>query len=78
MHFKSVTFAASLLMSAHAAAMAENPTSINKEQAKDLSQALVNNPTPKPFPLALPHDEMIVAGTKPCPLGVRPDPMVCN
>lgn len=78
MHLKSVTFAATILMSAHAAAMADSPESVEKEHAKELLQILVNNPLPKTSPSALQQDRMVVAGIKRCPIGVRPDPMVCN
>lgn len=77
MHVKSVTFAATLLLSAHAAAMAENPVSVDKDLAKDISQVLVNNPTPKASPMAQKQGGTVVA-VKTCKLFMKPHPLACN
>lgn len=64
MHIKSVTFAASLLLSAHAAAMAEKPSSVEVDTLKDVSVALINNPAPQNTPLMNERGEILLAG--PC------------
>ncbi|KQN43426.1 MULTISPECIES: hypothetical protein [unclassified Pseudomonas] len=77
MHVKSVTFAATLLLSAHAAAMAENQASFDKDLVKDLSQVLVTNPTSKTAPLAQQQAGHMVAVTT-CKLFMKPHPLACN
>jgi hypothetical protein len=64
MHIKSVTFAASLLLSAHAAAMAEKPSSVEVDTQKDISVALINNPVPQNTLLMNERGEILLAG--PC------------
>ncbi|WP_148260819.1 hypothetical protein [Ectopseudomonas mendocina] len=64
MHIKSVTFAASLLLSAHAVAMAEKPSSVEVGTHEDGPVALINNPTPQSSLLQHDRGEILLAG--PC------------
>lgn len=77
MHVKSVTIAATLLLSAHAAAMAENPSSFDKDIVKDLSQVLITNPASKSAPPGQQQAGQIVATTT-CKLFMKPHPLACN
>jgi hypothetical protein len=77
MHVKSVTFAASLLLSAHAAAMTEKPVVVDMNHAKELAQFMVTKPTSSNSPLIVPPVELVVAVTA-CKLFMKPHPLACN
>jgi len=77
MHIKSVTFAATLLLSAHAVAMTEKPVVVDMNLAKELAQFLVTNSTSSISPLVVQPTELVVAVTA-CKLFMRPHPLACN
>jgi hypothetical protein len=77
MHVKSVTFVATLLLSAHAAAMTEKPVVVDMSLAKEHAQFLITKPTPSTSPLVVQPAELVVAGTA-CKLFMKPHPLACN
>jgi hypothetical protein len=77
MHVKSVTFAATLLLSAHAAAMTEKPVVVDMNLAKEHAQFLITKPAPSTSSLVVQPVELIVA-TRACKLFMKPHPLACN